>query len=354
MKKFLNIPKSTVLVSALILGSLSALAGGNVSGGGDVVFCKASSENKFNGYYTLDYLVTSSNLRSPIVPVVSWAESQARILAQLKRLNPELYMGFKHFLSYQDNYENPAKYRYWNATRLDIVELNDEKLQQKIPKNCVNENSKTEVIQTVVRNAIREYADDKQPFLSVLKVEYLFDEKIVEELINNYPLQYSFLMVHEWLRDYTTDAAVIRSINFLLHSSKLEQLKPSDLSSAQALGLQHRPVLFWGIFKSTDQDNCRLHSFGNSGNDPGEIGINVAIQDDCEAVKRLTKVHEGTPWGHFGGAFGYKLSNCIFSNFRFECSLVGNPDTIVELTDFETITIINPKLKNGKAVFIKE
>lgn len=41
-----------------ILLALNARAGGEAGNGGDVVYCRASIENSFVGYYALDYLLT--------------------------------------------------------------------------------------------------------------------------------------------------------------------------------------------------------------------------------------------------------------------------------------------------------
>jgi hypothetical protein len=68
-----------------------------------------------------------------------------------------------------------------------------------------------DVMQTVIRT--------ERPDATI----YEFDPKILSEFIEFEPLQYPFLLVHEWLWDLTQDVQIIRDINRFLHSEAAQK-----------------------------------------------------------------------------------------------------------------------------------
>ncbi len=70
---------------------------------------------------------------------------------------------------------------------------------------------------------------------------YEFDPKILSEFIEFAPLQYSFLLVHEWLWDLTQDVQIIRDINRFLHSEAAQKMSENQFRlSVLRLGLDFR------------------------------------------------------------------------------------------------------------------
>lgn len=102
-----------------------------------------------------------------------------------------------------------------------LIDIQDEQIRRKLPQNCglATDGNGTAVIQTVVRN--------KQPQI----IRYEYDFETLNELQKR-PLQFSFLLVHEWLWDHSGDPQVIRWANQFLHSRRSEKLSPEDFKTS--------------------------------------------------------------------------------------------------------------------------
>lgn len=201
----------------LLLTAFSPISmAGNESHGGDTVLCAKSSENQFEGYWNLDYLLTytAQNANADVSPVLSWAESQNRILTLLKTKAPSLAASFESFSDDVLNTFDYAKPHVWEegSFGLVLVKKDDEVYQlmdRKLPKNCYSTTGDQEI------NLIRTVTWSKKGNT----VFYLYDSKMLSSLP---ALQASFLYIHEWLREFTQDETVIRRVNRLLHSKVVE------------------------------------------------------------------------------------------------------------------------------------
>jgi Leucine-rich repeat (LRR) protein len=234
--------RSKVLVAFFTLLYLSffefafAGTGGEVGNGGDSVYCSVGGDNNLVGYFSLDYLLTYrvSNNNSDVIDR-TWEESRARISRLLAAKHSALGRSFDRFVSLLYN-TDPLKSNLWNEASFGLEDISDERMLRKLPPNCVRRNDRgtPEVLQAVVRVAHDE------------STVYEYDYDILENLQSNAGLQYSFLIVHEWLWDFTGDVHVIREVNRLLHSSQLEGFADSDstIAAIENLGISfHRPLI---------------------------------------------------------------------------------------------------------------
>jgi hypothetical protein len=206
MKRFVGL---LVLVSLAYGGSER----GSGRKGGDSVYCRPTPASGFAGYYSLDYAL-ALNWGTDIVDVRSWQESSARILKVLGRLSPYLQESFKSFLAFQQG--GLLSPRSWEQATHGLVDIEDEQLLRRVPPNCVDRTSgRPQLIQAIIRI-------DRPS-----QIQYLYDPKILGELGKN-PLQYSFLMVHEWLWDHVDDVEALRKVNYILHSRQGETMEPDE------------------------------------------------------------------------------------------------------------------------------
>jgi Leucine-rich repeat (LRR) protein len=189
-------------------------AGGwEVGNGGDLAYCNPVSENEFSGYYSLDYLATlSSSSGSRLRQVSSWEESRHAIAALLREKAPELSPSFENFLAHLDNHDDFSQQRIWLESIYGLVDLKDEMLLQSLPQNCLDQGNHPQLVQAVVRQL-------KDDFII-----YNFDADILTELRRSKPLQYSFLMLHEFLWDLSMDVRANFRINRFLHSQQADSL----------------------------------------------------------------------------------------------------------------------------------
>lgn len=225
--------KNTFFITAglfLITSVFSnAWAGGvGVGNGGDSVFCSPSSDDNLNGYYSLDYLMTLNGAGiSNAVDVNTSDESLTRIKTLLETKYPALAVSFENFLKESRNVSDWTQPRIWLASAHGLLDINDEQIKRALPAHCGQSSTteKVSVIQTVVRI--------EKPSI----IQYEFDAKIIAELAKR-PLQYSFLLVHEWLWDHTDDPQIIRWANQFLHSSHAAELTAEDFQkSLNAIGI---------------------------------------------------------------------------------------------------------------------
>lgn len=195
----------------------AARAGGSVVGnGGDILRCKPDSSSPFNGYFLLDYVATfdhSSNNSDIILDDPRPLQTVARVLQQKV---PKLGSALQSFiLDLEAQYLGKPDYlrqHIWIGQRLGLGELSDEYLVQKIPENCYMnfEKRQLDLTQAVVR--------EERPTATL----YRYDELQVRELKRQSELQFSFLIVHEWLWYYSPNANVVRDVNRFLHSKDFQ------------------------------------------------------------------------------------------------------------------------------------
>jgi len=229
---------SLTLIFSLFI-SLSASAGGvGIGNGGDSAYCELSNLQPLDGYYSLDFLMTlDGDGLSDAVPVQSWQESQNRIRQILAAKYPAMLESFDKFLKDASNRNDWTKSRIWLPAPHGLIDISDEQLRRTLPENCGRSSSadKVTLIQTVVRG--------QRPEM----ITYEFDSKVMSELKQK-PLQYSFLMVHEWLWDHTNDPQTIRWVNQFLHSAYTENLPAQQFQhSLKSIGISFGYSGFWSV-----------------------------------------------------------------------------------------------------------
>jgi hypothetical protein len=209
--------------------------GGEQVNGGDTVKCSKDSRNPFEGYFSLDYLLTLREDNSDIIQVRDWEQSRERILRVLTEKYPDLALLLRDFLSRVPGDDTTGGVDYYLQKRLwieapyGLVDIKDERVVRKLPPNCYKvhkEPDEIELIQSVIRQTNRDV------------VIYNYDTAILRELKTRAPLQYSFLIMHEWMWDSVQDPEVIRRVNRFLHSKVIDTMTASDFKEAiKNLGL---------------------------------------------------------------------------------------------------------------------
>ncbi|MDZ4661368.1 MAG: hypothetical protein SGJ18_07075 [Pseudomonadota bacterium] len=203
---------------------LNADAGGAVGNGGDTVHCTANlNVSPFNGWYNLDYLINktadvqfSHDFEKVIGPGDAYDKNFLRIMAAFKEKKYKiLYLDLKEF--YDGIWTNVFGQRYmWKKAPYGVVDLQDERLRQRIPPNCLGQSPQTSVIQTVLRTQKDwQMRVPNEHSRSVKGADFTYSTEIVSKLSG---LQLSFLLFHEWLRNFTDNPELIRDANAIFHS----------------------------------------------------------------------------------------------------------------------------------------
>jgi hypothetical protein len=188
--------------------------GGAVGNGGDSVYCQPnSSVSPFVGWYNLDYLSNkvadvqfAREFESVVGPNDSYDKNILRILSIFKEKRCKaLYEDLKNFHDLLWSNAFGEKYQ-WKKAPYGVVEVEDERLSQQIPRNCLATDGGSRYVQTVLRHQENMFAP----------VTFTYSTEVVSKLPS---LQLSFLLFHEWLRNFTQDPEVIRNANAVFHST---------------------------------------------------------------------------------------------------------------------------------------
>lgn len=208
--------------------------GGVTKGGGDSIFCAPDAALKvesakygrpyLEGLLNFDYLQTFKPNQYFEAPAGSrWESYRDYIRTNLLRLiNPisvnakerALLESFDSFFNSIEN-QNNNRSRVWTATQLELHQFKDEELEIDPPRNCLNQQGQPNLLQLIER--------DRNPQQN--KVYYRYNQKELNNLKAT-PLQYSFLMTHEWLWDLTQSRWSNRRMNALMHSKRWSELTP--------------------------------------------------------------------------------------------------------------------------------
>lgn len=238
------------ILFGMVMAATPALAtdfaGGIVGNGGDLVDCRPEAGSKFAGKYVLDYLAgynpaealidTDPNPLSTIRAKLYEFHRSREFEGLAMRLD-----GFVERLqSQRTGVPNYLSEYVWIPQPYGLVDLEDEQLSQRIPANCYSrDGNRVALVQAVIRETRG----------SVL---FRYDSRELMALRRASPLQFSFLLIHEWLRDTYQDATVIRDLNRLLHSrafhsANLSQAKRMVLSltNMESFHPQARRRQFW-------------------------------------------------------------------------------------------------------------
>jgi hypothetical protein len=155
----------------------------------------------------LDNAMTLDFPRAPSVSVESIAEN-------LARLDPALESSLREFLEAMRRKDAFAE-RAWVPATGGLPSIHDEILVASLPSHCRSEKHGTFLRQVVVRETTE------------TRIVYHFDVDLLKE-IEASPLDFSYLVVHEWLWDHASDAGTIRTLNAYLHSPQILAATPED------------------------------------------------------------------------------------------------------------------------------
>lgn len=198
------------LLSLMMAGAVHA---GKETHGGDVVVCQADPTlNTFAGNYTLDFLAGFDAFENtyPYFEAKTIEESFARIRKIFTANMPNWVDRFDEFVeSYGKN--DILSSRSWEPAHWGLVDVQDENLMRMLPTNCRGQqqaNTRASITQAVLR----------QQTTTSERIIYQYDVAVLKNLSTDRPMQFSFLMIHEFLRDFTHDPEQIRTINWMLHS----------------------------------------------------------------------------------------------------------------------------------------
>ena len=235
-----------VWITALMLFAMhtgiSAFAeGASVGNGGDAIYCYASEQNNFSGYYTLDYIVASAEIQKH----PSSDEALDAIEEQFQKKIPQLAESLSVFREAAQKSSKISDRYYWKPDQNGILSIEDEQLKEKLPRNCMDKSNpnKVNLIQLV-----RRLEQGNQ-------IKFFYDSAVMDKIRNN-GNQYSWILVHEWLWNFFDNAESIRQFNEYLHSVSLKQDGKSKINRlVQNLTAHLRVVPIEGLY----QDARRMH-----------------------------------------------------------------------------------------------
>lgn len=220
--------------------------GGYVGNGGDIVICTPSSANDFAGSYSLDFIATYQPSTDAALLAASrtppnytkfdaakmndlslpgnawWMDTYARLF----RVSRQLAYQYRQFVEtiYVGGMNNGI---FWNDAAFGLVDLADEALIRRVPSNCtLPSTSGPKLYQAVVRQKLGKV------------LQFAYDKKLVQGL--NSDLQFSYLMLHEFLWSHTGDVETIRFLNRLVHSNQIASMTIENFYQLiHSLGLSH-------------------------------------------------------------------------------------------------------------------
>lgn len=221
-----------------------------VRNGGNSIYCNKSSQFD-EGLNNLDYaiLVSQGLKRENLVPVKNLENSISRIQGIINSL-PIKNSIKKEFDSHRSGYlkalqavkiEKPESSvcqqtssvkSCWIPVKMDSIEVDDKGDLSMISSNCFD-----------IYGAIARTATSGQ-------ITYLYSPLNLAKMIS-YPLQLSFLAIHEFLWFFTDNIEVNRRVNWLLHSKAIDKLTPSEILIAlKSLGINVEK------FESNNSSTC--------------------------------------------------------------------------------------------------
>lgn len=209
----------------MIFKSMITLAGGvKVGSGGFAVMCTPSNKNTYNGYYSLDYLLTEAGPNdSKVKPadIKSLEMSLDRIQRVIREKIPSLLESFTEYKSAVFNRTDMNRLRIWEPTPFELINLDDQNFSVSLPENCKSEG--------VIKGIPAVIRQDKLYSGTSQHVIYKYVEEVVSQLKQTSPVQLSFLIVHEWLWDISSNVDRNRRVNRLLHSERIESMSSEDI-----------------------------------------------------------------------------------------------------------------------------
>lgn len=200
-----------MLLAVNIFGiNVNGFAANEKGNGGDAVICNGKT-------YTLDSAMMLEEKYFDIVKEADYESSLLKITEHLGETLPSLKNRLERFVKLFDDKGDVHSGIFWTTGRLRNVE--DENLYVDIPSSCEGE-----IEQAVVLI--------KEPFR-----RYYYSAEILERLKDNQD-ELSWLLIHEWLRDFLDDSESIRFVNAYLHSKQFfESGEEEVMNSLRKLGM---------------------------------------------------------------------------------------------------------------------
>lgn len=208
--------------------------GGTIVGnGGDIITCSPSGNNHWNGDYTLDYYATwDPGVETRDDPSGTYEELLARVARLVRAKVPELSPSLDGFLALAESRDR-SQVRVWEGLSASPTNLRDEDIRGLIKENCKETRNGVKV-PNLTQMVDRLYKVDSD----VPKIYYQYDYAKFQELKRERPLQAAYLMIHEWIWDFSDNAFISRKVNRLLQSVSTESMSSDDVRRAiRALGI---------------------------------------------------------------------------------------------------------------------
>lgn len=209
------------IILTLILAAQTSMAGIEVGNGGDTLMCRPADSQRAESWYNLDYYLTTAinHNEHEVREVTDWNDSLRKVQRVLAVNSPYLGYLFDEFLFYLGNSSDYSKAMIWEPAPRGLVVIHDEDIANLIPKECTKlVDGKPNIYQTVVRQ--------ENPGILI----FAFDPHLVDQLKRNFPVQYSFLIVHEWLWSFSKRTDTLRRVNRFLHSTSTDRLTPEQFN----------------------------------------------------------------------------------------------------------------------------
>lgn len=204
-----------ILALFILIPYLAFAKGHDQGNGGDIIEC-ASEAKTFSLDYVLAKEVFGDNVN--IVPVADHRASLLRIYKLIESKFPKLSPSFLQFIEDINNRSDSGKTYQWN-TFGSLTYLNDQHFTS-LPLFCQpNKGETSKVIQAVIRQEVT--TDPSFP-----QYQFLVAQGVFKRLD---PLQRSFLYLHEWLWEFSSDVVQNRKLNYFLHSELMDQLSTEEI-----------------------------------------------------------------------------------------------------------------------------
>jgi hypothetical protein len=205
-----------ILIFVLILCYQNELSAGGfyVGNGGDIIHCARTRRFGITKPYALDYYLANVTMKNEfsMMPINSLSSSLANIEVMLSEKLPFLLESFQEYSGLIFNTDRTKKYYWVKETNLNNIEDEGYGI---FPKNCWDEyNMMGRIDQAIIRQVVSTKESKEK------KIRFLYDAALLNSLKINSSLQYSFLIIHEWLRDFTNNPETIRKVNYYLHSKE--------------------------------------------------------------------------------------------------------------------------------------
>jgi hypothetical protein len=206
------------LIICILFFKTIAHAGFDVGNGGDILHCPM-----LNNYFTLDYALTRAGKNKFTARgITSLSDSFQKISNLIDKKLPTLSLSFKEFVSQLENHSDYSKKYIWIASN-DLIDIADEHYVDIASACGPNLSGSVDVIQAVIRK--KNDAESGSPKTIIFN----YDPQALK-LIDNSPLQKSYLYVHEWLWNIAKDSNQIRQINSLLHSDQFTSMTQQEVT----------------------------------------------------------------------------------------------------------------------------